>query len=475
MNITEHTNNNNREQLYDAPVLQFDDNRASTGLEKEKAVKAIKFEQRAILNIDSAEHLTSHVMFHPFLDILAVSDGKSVGIWNLNNGSRIMQIKRPCDPNYLLNPDNKNIFGAKERKKKERTGSFSLLGGGGSTTNLGTPSSSAKLASELGGSNVTSPDKVEASDTRITAMTWINESFDALLALGADNGTVSIWRDTSTSKTAPQSGASSIRVGEKEAKAMASNESTSLASAFVALPDIAETTRGSGTVFSWQQHSGTMVVGGNSSTIRLWDLGREQCVRVFPTGLETCTTTLASKTVAPLGTSPVATSNPHALGDEYNLSWTFAGFADGSIAVFDERVQGTGRVASAREHSAWIVAAHFRPDVPEVITGSVRGSVKFWDLRTMRSFKTLEVHKSPLTALAVHPCAPIMATGSHAQFIKILTLGGEQLGGIIKYHDGFLGQRIGPVSCLAFHPTKVLLAAGATDSIVSIYGEKRSE
>ena len=97
------------------------------------------------------------------------------------------------------------------------------------------------------------------------------------------------------------------------------------------------------------------------------------------------------------------------------------------------QVQGTGRVASAREHSAWVVAAHFRPDIPEVITGSVRGSVKFWDLRTMRSYKTLEVHKSPLTALAVHSCAPVMATGSHAQFIKILGLNGDQLGGIIKY------------------------------------------
>lgn len=104
-----------------------------------------------------------------------------------------------------------------------------------------------------------------------------------------------------------------------------------------------------------------------------------------------------------------------------------------------------------------------------IVTGNVRGLVKFWDLRSMRTFKTFEVHKSPLTALAVHSCAPVIATGSHAQFIKILTLGGDQLGRIIKYHDGFLGQRIGPVSCLAFHPTRMKLAAGATDSIVSIY------
>jgi regulator-associated protein of mTOR len=78
------------------------------------------------------------------------------------------------------------------------------------------------------------------------------------------------------------------------------------------------------------------------------------------------------------------------------------------------------------------------------------------------------VHKSPLTAMTIHNCAPVLATGSHKQFIKILTLGGDLLS-MIRYHDGFLGQRIAPVSCLAFHPHKMLLAAGSTDQIVAIY------
>jgi regulatory associated protein of mTOR len=78
------------------------------------------------------------------------------------------------------------------------------------------------------------------------------------------------------------------------------------------------------------------------------------------------------------------------------------------------------------------------------------------------------VHKSPLTAVSVHNCAPIMATGSQAQFIKILTLAGDQLG-MIKYHDGFMGNRIGPVCCLAFHPVRMLMAAGSTDNLLSIY------
>ena len=61
---------------------------------------------------------------------------------------------------------------------------------------------------------------------------------------------------------------------------------------------------------------------------------------------------------------------------------------------------------------------------------------------------------STMTALAAHPNAPLLASGSHNQFIKVMTRDGEQLS-VIRYHDGFLGQRIGPVSCLAFHPNQV--------------------
>jgi hypothetical protein len=50
-----------------------------------------KFEQKAVLNIDTAEN-TSLVSFHAYHDILAVSDGYGVGIWSLADGTRIMQI-----------------------------------------------------------------------------------------------------------------------------------------------------------------------------------------------------------------------------------------------------------------------------------------------------------------------------------------------------------------------------------------------
>ena len=62
-----------------------------------------------------------------------------------------------------------------------------------------------------------------------------------------------------------------------------------------------------------------------------------------------------------------------------------------------------------------------------------------------------------------------MAPGSHAQFIKLVTFQGEQLGSLIKYHEGFMGQRIAPVSCLNFHPFKLQFVAGASDNIISVY------
>ena len=88
-----------------------------------------------------------------------------------------------------------------------------------------------------------------------------------------------------------------------------------------------------------------------------------------------------------------------------------------------------------------------------------------------QSLRTLDCRgaaNSTMTAMAAHTRVPVLATGSHAQYINILGHDGQTLN-IIKYHDGFLGQRIGPVSCLEFHPNAPVLATGALDSIVSIF------
>ena len=49
--------------------------------------------------------------------------------------------------------------------------------------------------------------------------------------------------------------------------------------------------------------------------------------------------------------------------------------------------------------------------------------------------------------------------------------GGDREISQIRTHDGFMGQAIASVSCLAFHPLLLRLAAGFadTESLVSVY------
>ena len=40
----------------------------------------------------------------------------------------------------------------------------------------------------------------------------------------------------------------------------------------------------------------------------------------------------------------------------------------------------------------------------------------------------------------------------------------------IQYNDGFLGQRASPVSVMAFHPLRPLLAAASNNRTMAVYG-----
>lgn len=134
--------------------------------------------------------------------------------------------------------------------------------------------------------------------------------------------------------------------------------------------------------------------------------------------------------------------------------------------------------------------------------------MKYWDPRFTRSVKTLstslqinscDVHRyAPLLAWWVTPhgnhcCCDnhIVHSASRNQSIKIYSTDSDELVNSIRYHDGFMGQRIGPTRCLAFHPHKVIisaseftiykiiverffsfqawLAAGGSDGLIAVY------
>jgi len=260
--------------------------------------------------------------------------------------------------------------------------------------------------------------------TRLTSLDIINPKDQNLLLVGSDEGVIRVWKDYDT------------------------RGDVRLVTSWRALTDLLPSSRGSGLITEWQQSHGILLVSGDVRVIRVWDAAKELCTQDIPTVSDSCVTSLTSN---------------RALG---NL--IAAGCGDGIIRLYDRRLSSRdSMIMTLAEHKAWVVGCQLQQETGEVITASVAGDVRFWDLRTANSFRTIDTH-GPLSALAVHERAPVLATGSNHQYIKIYSHEGENLN-TIRYHDGFLGQRIGPVSSMTFHPHKLLLAAGSTDSIVSCF------
>lgn len=75
---------------------------------------------------------------------------------------------------------------------------------------------------------------------------------------------------------------------------------------------------------------------------------------------------------------------------------------------------------------------------------------------------------SLLDAFAAHDYAPICASGSHKPFIEVFDHTGMTLD-TIRYHVGFLGVRLSPVTALAFHPHRLLMCAGFAGPALSVF------
>jgi regulator-associated protein of mTOR len=279
--------------------------------------------------------------------------------------------------------------------------------------------------------------------SRMTSVKWLN---DSILAVGCCDGTVRLW-DSVINSPPPVA-------------------DMAPASAFFAAPDMTAGQRGSGLVMEWLDWSQTLICSGNSSMVRCWDMEKEQVVRSFATGSDVCLTCLTNACDKDEGGAYVdAAQGP------FGPDVVVCGFGDGALRVFDLRAPSKA-VMSYHEHGSWIVNSAFTTfgGRPELLTGCISGDCKFWDLRLPASLRNLDVQRSPMTAFAVHKQVPLIASGAHAQFLKVLDFEGETKN-VIRYHEGFLGQRIGAVSCLAYHPYKLLLAAGATDPFISLYSQ----
>ncbi|XP_054449253.1 regulatory-associated protein of mTOR [Pteronotus mesoamericanus] len=266
--------------------------------------------------------------------------------------------------------------------------------------------------------------------TRVTAMEYLNGQDCSLLLTATDDGAIRVWKNFADLEKNPE-----------------------MVTAWQGLSDMLPTTRGAGMVVDWEQETGLLMSSGDVRIIRVWDTDREVKVQDIPTGADSCVTSLSC---------------------DSQRSLIVAGLGDGSVRVYDRRMAlGECRVMTYREHTAWVVKASLqrRPE-GHIVSVSVNGDVRFFDPRMPESVNTMQIVKG-LTALDIHPQANLIACGSMNQFTAVYSGSGELINSI-KYYDGFMGQRVGAISCLAFHPYWPHLAVGSNDYYMSVYSvEKR--
>jgi len=282
---------------------------------------------------------------------------------------------------------------------------------------------------------------------RVTTMCVANEGMSSLLMVGGDDGVAKVWSNAHVA------------------------QGHELLTAWTVVPDLLSVGggRGPGLILDWHQESSMLMASGSVDKVKVWDVQKQLCVQDVATGTEYPVTAMTT-----------------GKGSHGRLLWVGSG--DGKIGAFDCRTNSLSRVLTVSEHSGPVICLHqprWNGSSHMLVSGAAgataskgstaAGAACFWDIRNMASpMRVIETGRQSetMTAMAVHNYAPVFACGSHKQAIKVFDLEGKELNRI-RYHEGFLGQRIGPVSCLAFHPHQSYLAAGAVDAYVALFkGQK---
>lgn len=288
--------------------------------------------------------------------------------------------------------------------------------------------------------------------SRINDAKFLNEDDLPLLMVGSSDGVLKVYRNYADSK---------------EVK---------IVTAWRALTELIPSNKNAGLVFDWQQGQGKALVAGDVKVIKVWNAATETVVVDIPARSSSCITSLTSDQLA---------------GQIF-----VAGFGDGCVRVFDQRLNPrTAMVRIWREHRQWVTNVHMqRGGTRELISGSRNGEVKLWDLRYDNSVLSLNVAGSgtkhdgerepTLRSLSVHEHAPVFTVGTDRHEIRTFNTSGDSLGvyeplssGIWRGGVATSGMRkgtaggFGAIVATAYHPHRMLLAcAGLGDSHVSLLG-----
>ncbi|XHF97444.1 hypothetical protein AWENTII_001030 [Aspergillus wentii] len=255
--------------------------------------------------------------------------------------------------------------------------------------------------------------------SKINEVRYINEDDQALLMTGSSDGVLKVFRNYESTKN------------------------VEVVTAFRALPELIPSNKNAGLVLDWQQGQGKALVAGDVKVIRVWNAATEVCTNDIPARSGSCITSLTSDQVA---------------GNIF-----VAGFGDGAVRVFDQRLKPTTSMVKVwREHKQWITNVHMqRGGLRELVSGSRNGEIRLWDLRMNDPISTTYATRDTLRTLSVHEHAPVFMVGTNRHEVKTFNVDGSYLSTFEPYSSFLNHNRSSPIASTAFHPHKTLLACSA--------------
>jgi WD40 repeat protein len=127
-------------------------------------------------------------------------------------------------------------------------------------------------------------------------------------------------------------------------------------------------------------------------------------------------------------------------------------------------------VATLEGHSGGVQSMAFHPTAPLLATGSDDDTVRLWllscDNSSATCVATLAVHSNWVTSVAFHPTAPLLATGSDDKTVRLWLLSCDNSSATCV---ATLAEHSREVTSVAFHPTAPLLATGSEDRTVRLW------
>ncbi|KAL3274396.1 hypothetical protein HHI36_015789 [Cryptolaemus montrouzieri] len=305
-----------------------------------------------------------------------------------------------------------------------------------------------------GAKNTTYQNKsLRVPNSNISALEWINGHDVAMLMVGVDDGSVKVFKPNVASSKEPR-----------------------LITSWQAFNDLKPVN--TGLLLCWEQRTQTLITAGDSRVLRFWDADKELKAFDLVTGTDSSITCIDSSfaNTSHDRVSTCATTDDYSFYDDTFKELRFeqscngyvvVGCADGSVRLFDRRCAPMdSKVKVWMEHGQSVLGVQLLRD-NLLISAGAGGDVKLYDIRKNSSINTQQVQNG-ISCFDIHNSAGIYSCGSVSQSICIYNLQGNLLNSI-RFYEGFMGHRIGPINCLSFHPHKVVLATGTADCSVSVY------